>query len=318
MNDTLKKILIERIIQSIPANIKPVTYLSDLLGLSRNSVYRRLNGQIDFSLNEIALMADEFALSLDSLLCEYNPELALIGYQANRFTSPKVSMKEMLQLRCKVLLELSKAETAYTFTATNRLLGVFTLKFPNLWKFTYYKWIHQFEKVPLTYYFKDLNLPHEILDLLEKARNDEKGIRQLIIIDNNILVNLITEIKYYVNSGLISQHELVLLKNAIGDLLEYLRAILQTGTDEANNTFEIYLSPINIPNNFSYVNFDNEEYIYYFIHSDGCIHTKDTSICLLQKEWLKYLKSISTLITLSESTLREKFIHSQYEYLDRL
>lgn len=320
MNCTLKEILINTIINNIPENMKAVDYLAGILKLGRDSIYRRLNGQIDFSVIEISILAQELNFSLDEIHCKYDSELALFGFQNETLASPEKSMMTMIQFHCDNMKRLRNATNGYVFTATNQLLGLVALdlKYQNLWKFIYYRWSHQLDTVPLNYYFKDLQIPKDILDLIETASCYKHKLKQITVFDENILYNIMRGIKYYKDSGLMTDEDIYGIKTDIKNLLDYLQALLQSGMDEAGALSEIYLSSVNISSNFTYVDCDGEESVLFYVHSDDCIYTRDKELCALQKQWLDSIKRYSVLLTQSNQKMQIDFVNRQYKYLQEL
>src|SRR6476659_5251139 len=64
----LQKELFASIKNSLPSHISLVDALADLLGLSYDSVYRRIRGEKPISLNELKILCEHFHLSLDQVL----------------------------------------------------------------------------------------------------------------------------------------------------------------------------------------------------------------------------------------------------------
>ena len=60
--------LIEAIKKAMPNEQPVASYLINLLPLGREAVYRRVRGEISFSLTEIALIANDLNISIDNIL----------------------------------------------------------------------------------------------------------------------------------------------------------------------------------------------------------------------------------------------------------
>ena len=318
MDSKLKEILIREILGNIPNNVKPVSYLTDILDLGRESVYRRLNGQIDFSLAEIVKLSSELNFSINEIQSEYNQSLAAFEFYKKRLISPEESFKAMLQSFYERMKTVVSANEKHTDMAINRLLGSLSLQYDHLYKFVYYKWIHQFDKVPLNYYFSDLNVTDEIKDLVQQGAYYQKLLSKTIVLDENILHNTIQEIKYYQARELITKDEIALIKSDLLLLLERFEAILDTGKSIYGTKWEIYLCSINVCSNATCLNYDGKVSSSFWIHSDAAINTSDRQIYKLQKEWIESLKKYSTLITQSNQKMQAEFLNRQYKLLEEL
>lgn len=316
MDNKLKEVLIKKILENIPANVKPVNYLNSVLDLGRESAYRRLNGQIDFSLAEIIKLSTQLNFSLNEIHSEYNTKLAAFDFYKNRLISPEQSFRSMLQSFYDRMITVFNAKEKHTDMAVNRLLGSFVLSYSHLCKFVYYKWIHQFDKVPLNYYYKDLEVSDNILNLAQQGSYYQQRLSKTIILDENILYNTIQEIKYYHDRELINKEEAALIKNDLISLLERMESILNTGKNHVGAKWEVYLCSINVCSNASCLNYDGKVSSSFWIHSDGAINTSNRQIYSLQKEWMESLKKYSTLITQSNQKMQAEFLNQQYKYLE--
>lgn len=318
MNSRLKEILINNILENIPNNIKPVNYLTEILDLGRESVYRRLNGQIDFTLAEIVKLSVELNFSLNEIHSRYDKNVAAFEYYKDRVKSPRQSFLTKIEAFYARMQDVFKAEDRYTDIALNRLIGSFILQYEHLSKFAYYKWIHLFDKVPLNYYYKELEVPAEILNLSQKATYYQQRLDKTVVMDEYFLYNTIQEIKYYQDRGLIDNEEIALLKNDLKAFIDEFQIILDTGQSRAGAKWEVYLCSMSISSNASCLNYDDKISSSFWIHSDGAISTSDRQIYIMQKEWINSLKKYSTLITQSNQMMQADFLNQQYKLVEEL
>ena len=65
MNSELNKKLVAIILKNISENKKPVTYLVNALNISRESAYRRIRGDIPFTVQELVTLAADLKFSID-------------------------------------------------------------------------------------------------------------------------------------------------------------------------------------------------------------------------------------------------------------
>lgn len=318
MDKKLKNILIEKILQNIPDNVKPVDYLSDVLDLGRDSIYRRLNGQIDFSLSEIIILSDKLGFSLDEIHCEFNSELAILKVHGDRSVSPETYFTEMFQFHFDNQMHTFYAEKSYSFIVLSRLLGICHLKSENLMKFLYFKWLRQFSNVPLNYSFGDLEDIQEIVNLCKKTVYYQQKKDYTIILDKYVIYNLIQEIKYYYERNLLKEVEVSLLRIELLELIEGFKELINTGKSFLGATWTIYLSSINISSNCAYLNYDDVGLSTFWVHFDDIFYSYDNKLCQLHKYWLESLKKYSTLITQSNQKMQAEFINQQYRYMEEL
>ncbi len=318
MDNRLKEILTKKIIENVPANIKPVNYITDVLDLSKESVYRRLNGQLDFTLAEIVKLSSALNFSLDYIHSQYAGKVGAFQYFPNRSMSVEDTFHSMIQEFYNSMVAVSKAKEKHADIAINRMLGSLILHYPYLYKFNYYKWLHQYDNVPLNYYFKDVKFSEETIDLIQESSYYQRRLSKTIILDENIMYNMIQEIKYFRDRGLISSEEVILLKMEINTFLEKLELVLSTGESSVGTEWKVYLSSVRISFNISCHNYDDKVSSSYWMHSDAPFTTLDRQVYLLQKEWMTSLKQYSTLITQSNQKMQADFLNQQYKYLEEI
>jgi hypothetical protein len=318
MDSKLKEILIKKIMENVPENIKPVNHITDILDLSKESVYRRLNGQLDFTLAEIVKLSSALNFSLDNIHSQYDENIATFHFFPNRLISAQETVQSMLQSFYNRMVTVYNATEKHTDIAINRIIGSLILHYPHLYRFNYYKWMHQFDNVPLNYYFKEVEFTENILNLIQQASYYQQRLEKTVIIDENIVYNAIQEVKYFQDRGLINNEEIALLKQDFYTLLERFEQILNTGENSVGTKWEVYLSSVTISVNTSCLNYDERVSSSYWMHSDATFSTSDRQVYLLQKEWMASLKKYSTLITQSNQKMQADFLNQQYKYLEEL
>lgn len=76
------------------------------------------------------------------------------------------------------------------------------INYEHLFKFIYYRWMHQMTDVPLNYLYSEVVIPKEIKESCERMSFLNTKIRKLsLIVDNNLFLNLIKEMQYFYVRG---------------------------------------------------------------------------------------------------------------------
>lgn len=257
---------------------------------------------MDFSLNEIH--------------SEYDNNLAVFEFYKDRLNNPEQTFQTMLQALYDRMMTVFNAKEKHTDMAINRLLGTIALQYEHISKFVYYKWIHQFDKVPLNYFYRDIELSPEISSLMKKSTYYQQRLSKTLILDENTLSNTLQEIKYYQERELINSEDVAQIKGDLLQLLNNLEFILNTGKNHAGTSWEIYLCSMDVCSNVTCLNYDGRVSSSFWLHSDGSINTSDLQIYQLQMEWIDSLKKYSTLITKSNQKMQADFLNRQYKLLE--
>jgi len=317
-NNKLKEKLIQKILECIPSNIKSIDYLMDILELGRESVYRRLKGDIPFTLKEVMSLSANLGFSVDELISEAKAELATFGITSKDSLNAQQSFHSIQESYHDVMHDLHQSANSSLEISMSRAISFLISDRDTLHKFFYYKWIHQYEKVPLNYYLADINVPENVKNICRKTLYYAKHINTVIIFEPAIFYNLFQEIKYFYQRKLISAEEMKLLKEELKDLLQYMEEIVQNGVNDTGVDVHMYVSSLHIGNNSMYIERGKQAFTFMGIHSGSSIYTKDKQICLMHKAWIDSLKKYSTLISNSNERMQADFFNQQYSYLEEL
>jgi predicted transcriptional regulator len=60
----IQEVFVKTLKELVPPNVSLVDEIADILGVSTDSVYRRLRGETDFSLEEIYVICKKYPISI--------------------------------------------------------------------------------------------------------------------------------------------------------------------------------------------------------------------------------------------------------------
>lgn len=313
-----KEDIIQKILNYIPKELKPVQYLVDLLDISNESVYRRMKGEVSFSFDEIIKLSHELGFSVDELISE-DGTIASFELLANGTTSRSDTFLNILKLVKEHLNEVALADSTETINAWNHLPPMFLVKCDHLFKFRYFKWLHQGGEIPSNTMYSDIIVPSEILSLKEQLISDIKTSRNVIsIIGPNIFLNLIKEIQYYSIRRLITDQEKADLKEDLLKMIDIIEKLVQDGEFNEAGKISYYLSALDIETNNIHVQYDDKEVCIFWVVSVPPVFISNKEACLIQKKWLESLKRYSTLITSSNELMQSEFFRAQREFVENM
>jgi len=318
--EKIRKDIIDKIIKHTPANVTPTKYLTEVLGISRVSAYRRLKGLIPFSYDEIILLARKMYFSLDEEIesdfrKKYVVEFANYSYEE----IPDIIFKALHSYH-KHLSVNQKMKKNFTMETTNNLWFVYTLFSEYLFKFYYYRYFQQYHIPSLKLKMKDIEVPGNILDIkhkiVETITNTHNSIT-ICIVDRNVFYNTINEVQYYYKRGLVDINELKLIANDINDLLTNLdKGAMEELYD--GKQFHYYLGLRNIYSNSSYIENDQQSYSFFYQDNLHPMICYDQHMCQLHYNYLQAHRRQSALISGSNEELQIDFFEKQYKYLQNL
>ena len=315
----LNEIIVSTVLKNIPKNLKPVSFLMDLFDLSRESVYRRIRGEIPFTIEEIVKLSINLGFSVDEIIEGNKRDRVFFDLQADTSVQPQDAFLLMCKNHHAQLLNIINAENKNVLVALNNLPAVYSASFNNLFRFFYYEWLQHNHDGLTKLYYSDVIISPELASMQEKIIQDsKKSDNSTIILSPNLFLNLIRNIQYYHKRKLITDEELQLLKEDIANLIDSTEKVAKTGALETTNRVDIYLSTLSINSNIAYIKYGNNIEAHLLIHPVNPIIIHNPEVCAMQKNWLYCLKKHSRLITQSNEILQTFFFDKQREYLEKI
>ena len=312
-------LLSAKILESIPDNIKPIEFLTELLNIGKESAYRRMRSEIPFTFEEITKLALELDFSVDEIIGKNKEERIFLDLQVNSSSSHEESFLAMLQEYYKYTDLISNAQVKEVYVVLNRLSLATIIGYDTLFKLYYYNWKNQTYNISLNDPFSETHIPPEINAIRQQFRLVKPNLYNIhYIIDRDIFQNVVREIQYYYNRKLISDDEIVILKDELTHVLKNIETIMQTGCNDTGASANYYLSLLDIETNTNVATFDGNIASLYWMHPVNSICIVNQEICNMQKRWIESIKKYSVLVTLSNEILQAEFINKQIEYLNNL
>jgi len=317
--NNLRSIITSKILSNIPPRVKPIDYLMETLDISRESVYRRIRGDISFTLEEIAKLSIELGFSIDELIMKDMPSRVFFNLHTTASQNPSDIFISIYQRYFSNTFDLSYVKDAESIMVLNHIPPEFIIFFNNLYKFLYYRWMHQHQEASLKYCYSDITMPDELVSLQHKAVDNLKLIKNnTLIVDSNVFLNLIREIQYYYKRRLINETEFLALKNDLIGLVNKMEGIAQTGYYNHNAKFNFYLSSLNIDSSSRFMKFDEQMRSMFFVNSIEPVVVMNPNLCTMHKKWLDSMRKYATLITQSNEILQVKYFNKQRNYIEEI
>ena len=239
--------LIKAMNEKLPNGTNLANTLIDMLYLGKEAVYRRLRGEVPFTLAEAAAISQKMGVSLDKLAGTNADSNAIFDLNIIRQTDPLETYYSIVDNYVKIFRDLNRDPSSELCTSSNMIPQTFYLKYELLSKFRMFKWIYQFEKIDIEKHFEDI----EIVDkLLEKQREFVRESQEFghteYIWDDKLFIYLINDIKYFASVHLISHEYVQKLKKELLQLLDELEEIATRGAFKTGQEVCIFISNINL------------------------------------------------------------------------
>jgi len=312
-------ILSAKILESIPENIKPIEFLTELLNIGKESAYRRMRSEIPFTFEEITKLALELDFSVDEIIGKNKEERIFLDLQTNSTATHEESFVATIHEYYKYCELISNAQTKEVLVVLNRISLASIIGYDALFKLYYYNWKHQTYNISLNDPYSETVIPPEINAIRQQFKRLKPTFYNVhYIIDRDVFQSIVREIQYYYNRKLITDEEVGILKDELLQVLRNVENIMQTGCNDSGASMSYYLSLLDIETNINCATFDGSIASLHWMHPVNSICIVNQEICRMQKRWIESIKKYSILITLSNEILQAEFINKQIEYLSNL
>ena len=315
MDTELNRKLVSTILKQIPENKKPVTYLVNTLDISRESAYRRIRGDIPFTVEELVTLANDLEFSVDVIFEQEKQNRSFYDYMRAEENSHDFFVL-MLKKYSELLEKINFSKNLETIMAFNTFPPPFFVGYSNLFKFSYYKWLYQEKEISQNVSYSKLVMPDTAFVYQRKIRgNLVQGKNVIIILDTNIFLNLIKDIQYFYNRKLLTNDELLLIKEDTIRMVEQFEESSQTGTLGFAKV-QLYLSSLCVNSNTVYYKFDDKVEPLFWLFTTNPITVQNSGFVSMQMKWFNSLKRQSALITQSNEIMQAEFFFKQRDYID--
>lgn len=316
---TLNEALITAMENKIPDGTRLANVLIDILFIGKEAIYRRLRGEVPFTLNEAAIISRQLGISLDNTVGTKMTKNAVFNLSMIDIADPIEAYEKTISEFCNIYTSLKKVNNTEMGLAANLIPQIFYLKYPNLSKVRLFKWIYQNDKTNVYNSYADLIIPNRIYDLQREYVRETQFIKStMYILDNQIFTSFINDVNYFININLISQADVQLIKNDLLHLLDDLEECATKGKFKTGTNLQVYISNVNFEATYTYVSSPIGNWASFRLFSINAIYSTDPLIHNYNREFILSLKKYSTLISESAEMQRIQYFNKQREIIQSL
>jgi hypothetical protein len=306
MEHAFHNLFLAEIKRLVPEESNTVKVLMQLLHASRSNVYKKLNGNIDFSTEEILTISQHFGISLDQFaqtgIGEFHKVSIDYSISQGQEGNPAAFIRK-LRHDLERTLQLPQPSILY---ATNEAPIFHSLMCPKLLAFKLYVWSrtnwqipdmmrHVFDPAAFYQQWPEVEAEREaILSLYQQIPSKEYWPRQ-------VLSNILNQIRYYAKVNLFQDPKMPAL------LHEELRQMLETCENQAfsgqKNVYDksvpaasygLYLNEIAYTNNIVLVKSEEAPIVVYItVDNPNFLRSSNPVFCQRMLQWIGQIEACS-------------------------
>lgn len=310
--------LINAVKEKLPKTENIATTLMDILFIGKEAVYRRLRGEVTFTLAEAALISKKLNISLDSIIGTSFKNSALFDLNIVKPADPFETYSSILDGHIARFRKAGNDPLSEMGTSSNIIPMALSLKYETLSKFRLFKWMYQIDNSRCKH-FEEIIIPLKLLQKQQEFARLASHIHEIYYIwDSMIFSNLANDIRYFRQVHLLSDEDKELIKTDLLLLIDELEVMANHGRNKTGNEVKIYISNINMEATYSYLEAEQLQVSMMRIYSINSVITQDYEMFLNLKKWIQSLKKFSTLISDSGEMQRVSFIKQQRKIIESL
>jgi transcriptional regulator with XRE-family HTH domain len=224
----LQAILFNKIRAVVPNPGLLVEDLVKLLGISKDSAYRRLKGEKQLSFDEMVTIAQAYDLSLDDLLDLWEESIVFQGdYVADDFDMEKYLLS--MQMNLEKLLQFEQKQLSYI---SKDLPVFYYLMYPEIAAFKFFVWTKtqmQFEVMKEKKFSFDTLTPH-LKDLSYYVAELYTRIPSVEILNADNILNDLRQLEYYKDTNLMNSNgDLAVIYSKLHEMISHMEEQASVG-----------------------------------------------------------------------------------------
>jgi hypothetical protein len=310
--------LVNAVKEKLPSKDNLANALMDILYIGKEAIYRRLRGEVPFTLTEAAVISRKLGISLDKMIGVSFRDNAVFDMNIVSSEKPFEAYYTILEKQVDLFRSVKEDETSEIGTSSNIIPQTLSLKYNMLSKFRLFKWMYQNENIKCKH-FEEMEIPQKMVEKQKEYSDLVSHIHSVDYIwDNMIFSHLVNDIQYFCSIHLITDEDKDMLKEELFLLIDEMEELSARGKSKAGNDVKIYISNINFEATYSYLDTSSTQLSLIRIYSINSITTQDQEMFRGLKEWIQSLKKFSTLISESGEMQRIQFFKQQREIVSIL
>ncbi|MDH6312844.1 hypothetical protein M2137_001629 [Parabacteroides sp. PFB2-10] len=319
MENNFNRLLLEAIESKTSKQQKMATLIADILCIDKTAAYRRMRGEVSFTLNESILLASKLNISIDDIIFKLT----------NKGEGPKMTSHYPQQLKMGLQepwhIEQDRQFLDLLSKQPYSEIGVALSNISSSLHF-YYEYLARFYLLKYKYNLGDIQPfcrvkedPLQIEYRQEFYRLYRSMSYTYYIWDSLITTSITDDIRYFRHIGLITQEETDLLKEDLHLFFRNMRKLADLGYyPDTGNKFELYISDTHIDVTYAYMWTEKIEVSMFTAFIILTTSSLEKTPFINVSSWIKSLKRSAVQISVTNEKERIAFFNTQHAIVDTL
>lgn len=315
----VQELFIKKLKETVPPNVSLAEELADLLGVSTDSVYRRLRNQTEFTLKEVYTVSRHYNISVDSLF-SFSGDFVTCNYI--KLTDSADNFEKYLSGLAGQLKMLAGLENGKIIYAAEEIPIFHSLGAEPLRAFKLFYWLRSVVNVP-EYQNKKFEMgliPDRVMKVAAEVHAYYAQVPSIEIWTDKTILTTVKQIEFYFESGAFREKSDALL---ILDHLHKTADMLQRWAEAENKNAQpgkqqnywLYNSDLVIGTNCIHVSTEAFNSSYISFNTVNSLTTTNQAFCEEIEQWMKNLVRKSNLISGTAEKQRFRFFSNMHKLI---
>lgn len=325
-SNTIQQLLLGMVQDLTPDKYSLVFELSELLGVSTDSIYRRLRGETPLDINEIQKLCLHYHISFDSVCGTHDTGLVSFQYQP---VKELADFKNWMNTIATHLKSIHQQKDAYVLYAAIDIPIFHNFRFPLVSYFKTLYWLKSITNHPdfINVKFSKDSINADFIAAGKTMHDLYAAIPSVEIWTDLITYSLLRQIDYYWDSGeFATQGDALALCDEVEKEFEYLQHAATNSSKIPGKqkfpggpvNFQVYDCDIEIATNCVLVVQRDQKTVYLSTQTFNIIITSSTLFTDETHRWMNTLIKKSTLISEIGEKQRSLFFREAFDKIFQL
>lgn len=324
--ENIQMAIFQQIKEKIPKSYSMVKEISNVLGLSYDSTYRRIRGDKKISLEELYKLAMNFNLSLDNI---FNAGIRQVTFNCAPLDSNSFKVKDWLGQVLQSIKEISEAREKEMIYAAKDVPVFHYFQIPEIAAFKIFFWEKTLFQFP-EYHEKHFRLDEidpGVIKIGRQALFHATKVPAKEIWNQDTFNIMLRQIEYYWVSGFFRKKDDAL--NLIDKMDQWIhhiysqaeqgsRLIFGQSSGSLENSFQFYENDVVLSDNTILLNADGKKTVYLTFNVLGLLVTNNSFFTDHISKYLEGLLKKSNLISMYGAKERNRFFNTLYISIKKL
>lgn len=317
-NPSTQGSFLDQIKQTLPPSISFVDQLAEVLNVSKDSAYRRIRGETILSLDEVKILSNRYAVSLDAVLSVNSP---MVTFRHQAVSYEKFPFNQWLKYVLQNLNVISSAPQRELIYSAKDMLIFYLFKLPDLSAFKMFFWMKTVVRHPEyanEKYDRSL-VPNESLAIGLKIWEKYADLPSIEIWSDEVINATLRQIQFYWECDLFKSKEQAWhICDQFSELLNQIQKHAVDGRRSDGGTFKLYKNDILIADNSVLFKMGDRRAVYINNKTLDFLSTTQESFCAQTENYLQNLINKSTQISGTGEKERTRFFRNLNDKITNL